>query len=198
MPPQPSATSPHAAPASSQLFGLQPHTFSCPLPPQVAGAWQLPHCTRRISPQASAALTWPQFFCTRAHSSASVSGQPHCPALPPAPHTSGSAQPPQFTLRDMSQLSKSTTGPHCRPMRAQKARSVSGTHPPPPASAPPPPPASASSPASTSLPASAKSAGTSTGSMQAERATAKRTSARFIEDSGGGAAGDSVARRPPA
>jgi hypothetical protein len=41
-PPQPSGALPHVAPSWLQVFGLQPHWFATPSPPQLSGATQPP------------------------------------------------------------------------------------------------------------------------------------------------------------
>jgi hypothetical protein len=57
VPPQPSDAVPQVWPAGQLVFGVQPHTFGAPAPPQVCGAEQVPQVI--VPPQPSDAV--PQF-----------------------------------------------------------------------------------------------------------------------------------------
>src|SRR5207245_4553569 len=118
------------SPATPQVAGVHPQAFGIPPPPQVAGAEQLPQLTERDVPQRSNPLKSPQVAPSRMQNAESVSGaQPHTFAVPLPPHVSGEAQPPQSTVREFSQLSKSVTVPQAAPSLVQNARSVSGVQP---------------------------------------------------------------------
>jgi hypothetical protein len=82
LPPQPSSATPHSAPRSEQVFGLQPQTLTSPSPPHDDGAVHAPQSS--IEPQPSAIV--PQFFpCI-----AQVLGlQPHALGTPPPPQVAG-------------------------------------------------------------------------------------------------------------
>ncbi len=74
------------APASTR-----PHWLETPPPPHVSGGVHGPHWI--TLPQPSPAGPQPRFCCAQVSGTqAPASGYPHCPAIPPPPHTAGDAQ----------------------------------------------------------------------------------------------------------
>lgn len=83
--------------------------------------------TVRMTPQTSAAVSWPQFFPSRVHSALSLSdAQRHRPASQEVP---ASRHAPQVACRGAPQLSFPIASPHSTCSRAQKPAFDSGAQP---------------------------------------------------------------------
>jgi hypothetical protein len=83
VPPQVSAASPHAAPSSAHVTGVQPHWFMTPPPPHSSGATQLPHSSTCEHPSD----TFPQPAPREAQEAGVHEPGPHWLG-PAAPHVS--------------------------------------------------------------------------------------------------------------
>lgn len=93
VPPQPSGSTPHSAPAVVHEVATQPHRPGAPPPPHDAGAAQTPHVSVPPQPSETSAQSapWLAQVCA-AHGLA-----PHLLA-PAPPHTSPAAQAPQLMM----------------------------------------------------------------------------------------------------
>jgi hypothetical protein len=102
---------------AASLSFVQPHTFGTPEfpPPQVwpAPAQVVPQLTVRFAPQLSVLVRLPQFFPSRVHMVASVSGVQQllgCEAVGGS-QTCAPLQTPQLLVRSLPQLSAAVTVP---------------------------------------------------------------------------------------
>jgi hypothetical protein len=125
--PQPSATVPHLLP---HVFGVQPHLFAVPPPPQVIGAVQVPQLTEPPHPSGRVPHSAPALE----HDGF---GHPHLPGSPPPPQEAGAWHPPH----SISSEQPSDTWPHA-PGKSAQVLIVHGCEPhkfgPPPPHAVPP------------------------------------------------------------
>lgn len=106
VPPHWSLMLPHVLPCAPQVVGVQPHAFAVPLPPQVCGGVQLPHCSVPLQPSD----TLPQLAPACAQVLAVHGVSPHLPAMLPPQYCPAGHEPQSRRLPQPS-----LTEPHCTP-----------------------------------------------------------------------------------